>query len=599
MHSFPCPSCNYQLPATPQNAGLTGPCPSCNTLVQVPYSNSPNTFQRDRSAGEEELRGTAPSSKDFDFDRACLLVKSKMQSQPFFTPLSDAMLEVKEKIGEGGMGAVYRVFDKRLEREAALKLLLSNEESNADLRLRFVREAKITARLDHPGIPPIYDAGENSEGQCFLLMRLISGDTMTSRIRSYHKSKNSEHLISLLDALARTAEAVAHAHNRQIIHRDLKPENIMIGEFGEVLVMDWGLARALRDRDADIEDESLRVKIQELQGRELPSGEADLTQVGSVIGTPGYMPPEQADGDTVDERSDVFALGAILCEILTNSPPIRGSTSLNKIVATIKGDIQTPMEIEAAVPPELQSLASIALKGEADERMRSAAEFLADLKAYQSGGRLRSHQYSLRERFVRSVRSNATACVSVMSVLLMITLIGGAGLLLREAKRTVAETRQQKETEVNAEKGRTESQQKAYEMGLAAFEELNEVLVLRYRPLGTEDQEIELIESLNSGIERALEKLERALTTDESLPALHILQARAFLRANRYKSAKLSVEKAINLDPDSGEAWRLKGRILSESLGFEFLDEELGVAGHFEFRIAQIEKCFERSERLL
>lgn len=535
-------------------------------------------------------------SKDLDFDRACDVVKNRMERQPFYTPLSDALWERREKIGEGGMGVVYRVFDRRLEREAALKLLLNTGEGNAGLRLRFVREAKITARLDHPNIPPIYDAGENGEGQYFLLMRLISGETMSARIRAYHRSKSQEQCRSLLEALVRVSEAVAHAHDRKVIHRDLKPENIMIGEYGEVLVMDWGLARALHDTEADREDESLRVAFEEVEGEDGSESVGGLTQAGSVIGTPGYMPPEQADGKAVDERADVFALGAILCEVLTNSPPVQGNTSLNKIVATIKKDIRTPRQIDPTVPAELESLAARTLAVEASQRLASSAEFLSELRSFLSGQSLKSHNYSLRERLTRKVRSNATLCVSVLSLFLLFTIAIAFGVQLQDAAQKVADTRQAKVEEVREAKGRTESQQKAYEMGLAAFEELNEVLVLRYRPLGNLSQEKELIRTLNLGIDRALKKLDLALEVDRTLPALHLIRARALLKSNQYKEALRSLETTLEFDSMSGEAWRLKGRVLSELLGFEFLNQELGKEGEFESRLIEIEKCFKNGE---
>ena len=216
---------------------------------------------------------------------------------------------VQREIACGSMGRVLAAFDLVLDRAVALKILLPG--ANAD---RFVREAKITARLPHPGIPPVHALGTLADGSPFLVMKLIAGRTLAEEMKTADRPR-------LLQACTQVCQAVGFAHSRGVIHRDLKPANIMVGAFGEVQVMDWGLAKDLSG--PEVAGESCPTTDRD-------SGEAPeyQTLAGTVIGTPAYMAPEQARGEVVDARADVFALGGILCAILTGQPPFRGMSAL-------------------------------------------------------------------------------------------------------------------------------------------------------------------------------------------------------------------------------------------------------------------------------
>jgi tetratricopeptide (TPR) repeat protein len=228
---------------------------------------------------------------------------------------------VLSEIARGGMGRVLAAHDLALDRDVALKILLP--EAAAD---RFVRESKITARLPHPGIPPVYALGMLADGSPFLAMKLIVGQTLSAEMKTVDRPR-------LLQAFTQVCQAVGFAHSRGVVHRDLKPANVMVGAFGEVQVMDWGLAKVLSVRDlarVPFTGEALPVAV---VGTDLSETTVDLiaaestddqTQVGSVLGTPGYMAPEQARGEATDASADVFALGGILCTILTGKPPFSG-----------------------------------------------------------------------------------------------------------------------------------------------------------------------------------------------------------------------------------------------------------------------------------
>jgi tetratricopeptide (TPR) repeat protein len=228
--------------------------------------------------------------------------------------------EVHDEIARGGMGAVLAARELVLDREVAIKVLLPGADAT-DAARRFVTESKITARLPHPGIPPVHTLGELPDGSPFLAMKLIRGRTLAALLAE--RPDPSAELPRFVRIFDQVCQAVAFAHAQRIIHRDLKPGNVMVGAFGEVQVMDWGLAKDLASgrvqssRVGEAVDEDGRVQPGRSPGLDSP----DLTADGAVMGTPAYMAPEQARGESVDERADVFALGAILCAILTGEPP--------------------------------------------------------------------------------------------------------------------------------------------------------------------------------------------------------------------------------------------------------------------------------------
>jgi hypothetical protein len=230
---------------------------------------------------------------------------------------------VLREIARGGMGRVLAAYDLGLERDVALKILLPG--AHAD---RFVRESKITARLPHPGIPPVHALGTLADGSPFLAMKLIAGHTLAEEMKTADRPR-------LLQVFTQVCQAVGFAHSRGVIHRDLKPANIMVGAFGEVQVMDWGLAKDIeqasrerqRPEQAPPATDAGADPDQTADQRAAGESTDDRTRAGQVMGTPSYMAPEQARGELTDARADVFALGGILCAILTGQPPYRGQTA--------------------------------------------------------------------------------------------------------------------------------------------------------------------------------------------------------------------------------------------------------------------------------
>jgi serine/threonine protein kinase len=358
---------------------------------------------------------------------------------PASTPLQDLELKpnqviqlrpslelVTERVlGQGGMGIVYLVRDTRLGRRAALKLVRGTTSTRAR---RFLRETAVTARLDHPGIPPVYEAATTPTGQDYLLMRYVEGSSMSAHLERAVEGRGAtpgRSMRTLVEALVKVGEAVAYAHSRGIVHRDLKPANIMIGAFGEVLVMDWGLARDL----AQSAKEDARVCTEFATVLE---SVRNLTNDGAFLGTPGYMAPEQARGEDVDGRADVFSVGAILAEILTGAPPFKAAadSTHDLISQTSAGRIELPVTRDPRVPLELNAIVAKALEADRAYRYRSMEALVADLKAWLAGLPVSAHRYGAGEQLGRMLRGH---WLLFSSLALMTVLLGAAALAVTQA----------------------------------------------------------------------------------------------------------------------------------------------------------------------
>jgi serine/threonine protein kinase/tetratricopeptide (TPR) repeat protein len=349
-----------------------------------------------------------------------------------FSPHAELVFDRLEELGAGGMGVVYKVKDRRFDREAALKLLLDNSNKNAVRR--FLREARITAQLEHPCIPPVYESGQSSTGAYYILMKRVQGQTLKERIREIHEQGGSKADIEeLLRILIKVGEAIGFAHSRGILHRDLKPENIMVGDFGQVFVMDWGISRDLRESEdcsewlIEDQDQSWRNEL----------SQSAQTQAGTLLGTPGYMSPEQANGLAVNEGCDIFALGLILFEILTGQSAIEGTTAVAMVIATTDGQIKVPRELDSSIAVEVNSIAAQALAFELSDRTSSASLFVKDLRAFLTGTPVKAHNYSLVSIPLRAIKGHPTL---VLTGFLLMTLLTASGLWIAEMQRSRALT---------------------------------------------------------------------------------------------------------------------------------------------------------------
>jgi serine/threonine-protein kinase len=289
---------------------------------------------------------------------------------------------VRGALGEGGMGEVHLCGDDWIGREVAMKVI-RKPESRLDLRARFVREARLQGQLEHPSIVPVYDLGTRSDGAAFFTMKRVRGLTLAAII---HGLRNGDREITaaysrrrLLTALSRVCLAVAFAHSRGIVHRDLKPDNVMIGDFGEVYVLDWGLARVLEDSWAGPSSPL---------ASETPIGR---TQLGEVVGTPGYAAPEQMRGEAsaVGTRSDIYALGAILFEVLALQPLHAGNTVKELVTSTLAPRDARPSRCapDLEIAPELDEVCVRATAFEPADRYATARDLEQALERHLNGER--------------------------------------------------------------------------------------------------------------------------------------------------------------------------------------------------------------------
>ncbi len=285
------------------------------------------------------------------------------------------------EIGRGGMNSVRRVFDKFLLREAALKVLEPNIEPGDYRARRFLEEARVTGQLEHPNIVPIHELGTDDDGVLYFSMKLVQGQTLEQRIQSAGDRRlDAEVLADLLQVMIKVCEAVAYAHSKGVVHRDLKPANIMVGEFGQVYLMDWGIARVTGEAETSVRLSRANTPT--------PEDDGDAPPPDTIVGTPRYMAPEQAEGrhDLIDERTDVFALGATLYQILTGRPPYRATSYYMVLVEATKCEIAPPEQVAGGPVP--QGLARIALKAMSRnhaERYQTVSEMQREIEAFARG----------------------------------------------------------------------------------------------------------------------------------------------------------------------------------------------------------------------
>lgn len=300
-------------------------------------------------------------------------------------------------LGRGGMATVYDAFDRELGRQVALKVL-DLPDAGGELAERMLREARVVARLEHPGIVPIHDVGVLPDGRAFYAMKRVKGQrldqllntTLNERLRHFQK----------------ICEAVAFAHANGIIHRDLKPENIMVGGFGEVLVMDWGLAKVLREPSSETGP-----------AEQNPETEPSLTSHGAVMGTPSYMAPEQRSGstETLNERTDVYALGAILYFLLTGEAPFGTEPSAR--------EMKPPRTIRPDVSRALEAICLKAMAENPERRYSGAIELGDDVARHINGLSVSAYRENPFEAMQRWLSRHYFAVLLILSYLILRVLL--------------------------------------------------------------------------------------------------------------------------------------------------------------------------------
>ena len=338
---------------------------------------------------------------------------SRLQAASALPDVSGTRYRLVQRIGSGGMGAVYLAQDSVLERRVALKVL-DLPDAPGELAARLLREAHILASLEHPGIVPVHDAGTLADGRVFYAMKFVEG---------WRLDRVAEEMTSLPDRLRifqRICDAVAFAHARGVLHRDLKPENIMVGPFGEVLVMDWGVAKILDSRANDPETRNPESSASPAKGFSVQPAK---TAHGTVLGTPGYMAPEQARGDveSLDARADIFSLGALL-QFLLDPRPQQGATTLDKGLDKVANAFAMTSSLFSrisSVPRPLAAIARKAMSEDREGRYTSASELALDTARYIDGMPVSAYPENIFRKVARLAGRYRVAIALVLTYLVV------------------------------------------------------------------------------------------------------------------------------------------------------------------------------------
>ncbi len=306
----------------------------------------------------------------------------------------DARYAFKKQLGRGGMGEVWLAHDARVDRDIAIKVMRGSGGSDPDLVARFLREARVQGRLEHPCIVPVHDLGGGTDAAPYFAMKRLTGTTLLELIATRDNDKWP--LRTLLARFVDICLAVEFAHRAGVVHRDLKPANIMLGDFGEAYVLDWGLARLTGDTEGPV------IRQSDLRG---DSG-AGETAAGAMLGTPGYMSPEQMRGDPIDQRTDVYALGCILFEILTRTPANARDRAIETTLTTVE---HRPASKNPEVSPELDAACALATAQDLAARLDTAGALADRVQRFLDGDRDMARRRELAAEHVAKAQALASS----------------------------------------------------------------------------------------------------------------------------------------------------------------------------------------------
>lgn len=483
------------------------------------------------------------------------------------------------QIGRGGMGNVMLCADKTIGRNVAMKVMRVDNAADEPQRMRFLEEAQITGQLEHPNIVPIHELGQDEEGNFYFTMKMVKGRSLEELIWENKTGQRHNSLAQFLNIFLKICDAIAFAHAKGVIHRDLKPSNIMIGDFGEVLVMDWGLAKILPGKDGEprihtetptavnvgtidrthegavegdddtrgILDDSVNV-VDSVRSVRSQSRMVD-TKFGEIQGTPVYMAPEQAMGTTnlVDHRTDIYSLGTILYEMLTFKRPIDGTELKDVLQRVADGEVEAP-DARAPwrkIPPELSSICTKAMAREQERRyptvrtLEKEITYFVESMAVQKRGRTEeSSEESLEQ--ARPGRGG-WMLLAVMSALLLIV----SGLLVHVKLSENAARAAAANAQSEADHSRVESDQRLKE----ASQELARMAI---------------VAAAEEDIAGAMLQANAALSVHPNSPWGHYAWAMIAIERGELGKAREHLGKALTADPAHRESLQLQGSLGEE-----------------------------------
>ena len=419
--------------------------PSEETLVVLPKSNSKtseahtlpaddfeiNHFPHTDSSIIQNISNSEGSSHGAKYDLSQRVMRPITKSVAQIIPYSGmgdyGIHRVLRQLQNGGMGRILVAYDQYLKREVALKELHSDVAGDESIVRRFIGEAEITAQLEHPGVVPIHQIGQGRDELPYYTMKMVKGETLQEAIKAYHQKPSKAKLYGLVRRLVSVSKTIAFAHSKGVIHRDLKPANVMLGEHGETLVMDWGLAKPYNQ---EVDESYASVIHRTRQPR------PELTMVGAIVGTPAFMSPEQAlaEENMVGPLSDVFSLGTVLYYLLAGQTAFSGRSTqevLNKVRACKP---TPPSHVKANVPHGLEAICLKAMAKLPEDRYQGASEFADDLCRWLDDEPIVAENPSVWTKIRWWVLRHRTLMIAVPCVLILSIMLAciGAWLLLRE-----------------------------------------------------------------------------------------------------------------------------------------------------------------------
>lgn len=557
MIHFECSQCRMKFKVKPEFAGRKSKCPTCKqpivvpapdqTVGYVPAGQIDGTVSSVHQAGVDggvTLGSVGGPSTSGHKSVGELLSKGKPSGQRYM---------IESEIARGGMGAVLRAIDCDIRREVAVKYMLNDKDARA--KARFVEEAQITGQLEHPNIVPIHELGVDAKKRLFFSMKMIKGRSLAQvldELRKNPKSAENDYpLARLLNVLVGVCHGLAYAHARGVVNRDVKPANVMIGDFGEVYVMDWGLAKVVLGGSSagtvtdDVEAERFAQFMKDKSpgatatdsgvssssaARVSTSGrdDADLTQEGSVLGTPVYMPPEQAMGEiaAIDHRSDIYSLGAMLYEMLTLLPPVEKEGGFVAILPRVAQGAITPPEQRAPqraarIPRELSAIAMKALARNKKDRYQTVEELRQDIERFQEGRSVSAKEDTKTEMLWKFAKRNkgfsAGVAVALLVLFASVWFIGKAWIETNRAYAAYRKEQDDRRTQARA--------------SVPAFVRAADLLI-------KENQ-----------LDDAMAQVATALEIEPDSARAHLLRGQMLLAAQRYDDARQEFEHTLRIQP--------------------------------------------------
>ena len=442
----------------------------------------------------------------------------------------DTKYIVDTVIGQGGMGSVLGMIDQDIRRKVAMKVMLPENRSDTLKVMRFLEEAQVTGQLEHPNIVPVHEIGIDENARIYFTMKLVQGENLETIIGKCDKGDQDflqkYSLGALLQLFMKVCDGMSYAHARGVLHRDLKPENIMIGGFGEVLIMDWGISKILGKESAPGGDSTTEM------------GEAarqTMTMEGRIMGTPAYMSPEQACGriSELDQRSDVFSLGGILYKILTFCHPYEGPTVEESLEQAQDGDLISPdmRTPERNIPPELTAICMKAMAYDKEDRYADASEINSDLQLYLDGKSVSAKQDSLLTKTRKWIARNKIASAGIAAAIICLV----AGMIAA----TMYQNRLRQE-KIAGLLNKAESY-----IDLENFVSAEETY---FAVLGLDSSNQEARDGITRVSGKALSAKNRHLSKDT------LKQAEAFYEKEAYQKAYDAYVATLALDPESRKA---------------------------------------------